>query len=253
MEFGLSEKEAKVYLALLELGMATVHKIAEASSLNRSSTYVILGSLKRKSLVSDTGDNQEGTLKYAAAAPNIFTQSLESSLFRDQIKLNQARKIIPDLMGLHNRAKQKPKIQLFEGKDGLISALEDSLNNNKEKLIRLFSSAENALAISPEYWSAYGQKRIKLKIKQRAILADNKSAHALFAMGPLLYEAIFIPKNKYPFPVDMMITDDKVGYLIIDKENVTTIVIQNRQIAEVMKALFDMTWKEAARIGKSQK
>ena len=39
-EFGLSEKEAKVYMASLEIGEATADQIAKHSGVNRSTTYV---------------------------------------------------------------------------------------------------------------------------------------------------------------------------------------------------------------------
>ena len=52
MDIGLSEKEAAVYLALLELGSDTVQHIAKKSAVNRATTYVILDSLKKKGVVS---------------------------------------------------------------------------------------------------------------------------------------------------------------------------------------------------------
>ena len=46
--FGLSEKEAKIYLALLELEAATVFETAKQSGINRSSAYVVLEALQKK-------------------------------------------------------------------------------------------------------------------------------------------------------------------------------------------------------------
>jgi len=48
VNFGLSEKEAKIYLALLELEMATVFEVSKQSGINRSSAYVVFGRLKEK-------------------------------------------------------------------------------------------------------------------------------------------------------------------------------------------------------------
>ena len=47
-KLNFSDKEARVYLALLELGEAPVQKIAEKAKVNRATTYVILESLKKK-------------------------------------------------------------------------------------------------------------------------------------------------------------------------------------------------------------
>jgi len=45
---GLNEKEAKIYLACLELGSATVQEVAQKSSIKRTNIYNLLGSLKKK-------------------------------------------------------------------------------------------------------------------------------------------------------------------------------------------------------------
>ena len=51
IKFGLSEKEASVYIALLELEVAVVQEIASAAGINRSSTYVVLEALQKRGLV----------------------------------------------------------------------------------------------------------------------------------------------------------------------------------------------------------
>ena len=45
---GLDDKEARVYMALLELGTATVHPIANKAEIKRPTTYLILEQLLKK-------------------------------------------------------------------------------------------------------------------------------------------------------------------------------------------------------------
>jgi len=52
VKIGLNEKEAKVYLALLELGPATAYRIAPKAGIKRSIAYVVLENLQTKGLVS---------------------------------------------------------------------------------------------------------------------------------------------------------------------------------------------------------
>ena len=49
-QIGLTEKEAKVYLAALELGEKAVQVIAQKAGVNRATTYFILESLIEKGL-----------------------------------------------------------------------------------------------------------------------------------------------------------------------------------------------------------
>ena len=49
---GLSENEAKVYLAMLELGPSPVLEIAAKAGINRPTAYAQIESLKKMGLVS---------------------------------------------------------------------------------------------------------------------------------------------------------------------------------------------------------
>ena len=49
--FGLSAKEAKVYLALLELGPSTMTEVARVANINRTTGYPVLETLAAKGLV----------------------------------------------------------------------------------------------------------------------------------------------------------------------------------------------------------
>ena len=49
-KYGLSDKEVKVYLALLELGPSPVRKVAGKAGVNRGTTYDILKSLRDQGL-----------------------------------------------------------------------------------------------------------------------------------------------------------------------------------------------------------
>ena len=53
---GLQQKEAKVYLALLELEQGTVSKIAKLSGLKRPTIYLILDDLIKNGYVTELPD-----------------------------------------------------------------------------------------------------------------------------------------------------------------------------------------------------
>ena len=51
-DFGLSNKEIKVYLAALEMGTATANELSKKSGLNRSTVYDLLKALVEKGISS---------------------------------------------------------------------------------------------------------------------------------------------------------------------------------------------------------
>ena len=50
-EVGLTDKEAAVYLALLELGVASVLRIASKAGVKRPTAYITLAALREKGFV----------------------------------------------------------------------------------------------------------------------------------------------------------------------------------------------------------
>ena len=250
-EFGLGEKEANIYLVLLELEIATASQIAKATNINRSSTYVVLESLKEKGLVSISEDNN--IQRYVGSSPDILLFEAQTKAQKAQDLKNNISDIVPELKALHKDTKQKPKVRVFEGKQGLINALEDTLHN-KENVIRLASSLENLTKVLPHYFPDYLQKRIKIGITTYGIYPDNKNklAESLAKKNSKFDKAIFILPKKYPFLADMAIYDTKIAYISVEKTG-TSIIIESKEMADVMKNIFDLAYKEARRLNNINK
>jgi sugar-specific transcriptional regulator TrmB len=249
IEFGLNEKESLVYISLIELEIATASQISKTTNLNRSTTYVILEFLKKKGLVNLSEDKK--IQHYVAITPETLFEQAQSRTQKAREIEQKIREIIPELKALHKDTKQKPKVRVFEGKQGFASALNDSLDN-KTKLMRECSSSKNIFQVTPDGLTHYIQKRIELGIRMNGIHPDDKTEKMISRKWPkidTLGKSIFIPPRKYKFPADIMIYDDKICYLSPDKRGFA-IIIESKEMAEVMKNIFDLAYKEAQRIGK---
>lgn len=244
VEYGLSDKEAKMYLALLELEVSTVNEIAKVAEVNRSSAYVVLEALKEKGLVSVSHDKK--IQHYIATSPEALLYSAESQAQRQENVKNKIADIVPELKALHKDTKQKPKVRVFEGKQGLIAAFEDSLCN-KEKLMRVSSSVGNLFKIMPEYFEGYVARRIQKGVRMLGIHPFDEISKKLAENSPKFDEPMLIPKEKYFFPVDFTVYDNKVGFMSSDKGG-WALIIENKEMSEVMKSLFDLAFEEAKRL-----
>lgn len=246
IEFGLSDKEATVYLGLLELEVATVQEVTKKTDLNRSSIYVVLDMLKKRGLVSISKD--KSILRYVATPPEVLLRSAQDKANAQEQVLQKIQAMIPEMKALHKDTKQRPKVRIFEGREGLISAFEDTLKC-KEKIIRVSSSVENLIGIiPPDYFPEYMKKRIRLGIVGRGIHPENEFAHTAVKNIPKIYnEHILIPENKFKFPADLAIYDDIIGCMSPEKGGFA-ILIESKEIADVMKSTFDLAWEEAKRL-----
>jgi|SRR3989344_829968 len=94
---GLSEKEAKVYLAALVLGPDTVQNIAKKAGINRPTAYLQIESLKEKGIISEVEKDKKillaGThfLRHGCRDFEAWEQSKQSRHLAIQKKLHKPR------------------------------------------------------------------------------------------------------------------------------------------------------------------
>lgn len=128
---GLSEKEANVYLASLELGSSTIQKIATKAGVNRATTYVMIESLIKRGLVSSF---EQGKKRFFAAThPSQLLRLIkQKELDMQELRENLEKDFLPQLLSIHNISGDKPGVRFFQGKDGL-EAMRDELKRTKQE------------------------------------------------------------------------------------------------------------------------
>lgn len=246
IEFGMSDKEARIYLALIELEIASVQEVAKTAGINRSSAYVVLEGLKKRGLVSVSDD--KNVRQYVATPPEALHQIAESEARKHEEIRKNIDDIVPELRALHKSTKARPKVRVFEGREGLIAAFEDSLDN-KEKMMRVSSSPGNLAKIIPNYLLQYVSKRLGLGIKMNGIHPNDELHRSYIVNSPKNIDTyILVSRDEYKFPADLAIYDDKVGFMS-NQDGGTAIIIESKVIAEVMKNIFDLAWGTAIKIG----
>ncbi len=105
-QYGLSEKEAKVYLTALSLGSAPASSIARNSHENRATVYTLIKELIKKGYMTELKRNSINY--FSAVSPDVLNAQLETKYISFQQKL-------PELMALAEKIGNKPKVQFFEG------------------------------------------------------------------------------------------------------------------------------------------
>ena len=238
LENGLDEKEAKVYLASLELGEATVLPISKKAGLGRTYCYDILNSLGKKGMMGYT--EKRGRRRYSAASPKTLR-----SIFAKRI--SDFEKNIPDLEVLFKAMPEKPKVRYFEGKEGAKVLHQEILKEAKE--VWFFGSIADWAKNFPDYLD-YVQAQIEKKIKVRDLVIKDQAAlkyHGMFKRS--LQEMRFLPKNM-KFATDNMIWGDKLVMISYGK-TLHAVSIESPEISQTHRVIFENLWQSA--VGKSKK
>ncbi len=239
--FGLSEKESSVYLASLELGPAPVQDISHKSKVNRATTYVMIESLMGRGLMSSFVRGKKRF--YASESPERLRSVLRLQRRELEQKEEELEKIYPRLSGLYNAEGAKPQIRYLEGEDGV------------ETVRELFRKLDGEiLQFSPFHFDPMSEEILKGKSNyERDLLAQNVSCRALLVMESLDLdrvpsipngEARLIPRAQFPTDAEITVRGNTIC-LYSFKSAILAIVITSQEIADGMRAMFDLAWKAA--------
>lgn len=234
---GLSEKEAKVYLASLELGPETAQNLAKKAAINRPTAYVQIESLKQRGLMSETQKGKK-TL-YSAESPRQLSSLLNSLEKELAYKKSEIHKVLPALTQLFESAGERPKVRFYEGEEG-IRAVEEDFLRVKNKKIQGFVNMDRLRELFPNH-SDYSKRRIAKKIRSQVIYTQKGGALPAMSDPAKLREARYITPDKFPISADITIYDNKVA-LVPYKVNPIVAIIENNEIADTMRALFFLIW-----------
>ncbi len=234
---GLSEKQAKIYLACLELGKSPISKIAKKAGLKRTSIYNVIDSLLEKGFLSKYED--EKGQKFLAESP----EKLKSLL---QTKEKELEELMPNFLAIANKGGSfKPEVKFYQGEDGLKAVYQDSLVNcDKGDEILSYASADDMLTFLPEYIPAYIKKRAAKGITMKAICPDTEITRENKKLDKKVLRNIKLTgKQELPVSIEKYVYKDKVTFMNF-RGFLFGVIIKSPQIARSEKALFELLWKK---------
>jgi sugar-specific transcriptional regulator TrmB len=232
---GLADKEAKVYLAALELGKAPVQKIAQKAEVNRATTYVIIEALMKKGLMSSALEDKKQF--FFAESPEKLTLLFREEEMSIQRKKEYLDKLMPELRSMKELQKEKPVVRFYSGKEGLITMAEEFVVvPHDEKARMIFSNDLLNNIFSKDELFNLRKKRLKQNIKAKAIINDDANAYSSDTVS------VKLPSNKYPITSDIALFGDRVR-IATQKGQLAGLIIDNKEIANTLKILFDLAWE----------
>src|SRR3989338_8536519 len=137
LQLGLTEKQAKVYLACLQLGTETVLRLSKFADLKRPTVYLILDELESMGLVSRV--QKERKILFKAEDPERIISHLK-------MKQEAALAILPSLKAIHNLDPEKPTIKIHEGVVGVKNVYTEifsHLSNNPDEELLIFGALKD--------------------------------------------------------------------------------------------------------------
>lgn len=240
VELGFSQKDAKVYLALLELGPSTATEIARKAKINRTTSYDILDSLAGDGLVNLIGETK--IQKYAAESPEKVIKFLEAKIIKTKEQLGLAQALLPQLLSIYS-TKEKPKVKFYEGAEGMQEAFEDTLTAQGE--ILAYAVGEDIFkALTEKYVRGYFKRRVLKNIKVRVIAPDTPESRAVTVNDVAeLRTSLLVPNDRFYFSIEMDIYNNKI--MLASWREKFAIIIESEEITGAQRKIFELAWEGA--------
>ena len=169
-QIGLSEKEAKLYMAALPLGVVSVAKLAKEANLNRTTAYQILEGLTKKGLF--VWQITKSGKKVRANPPKKLFYFLDSQ--KDKIEENKKiiSQLLPSLASQFAPGDLETKVLYFEGKEGVRKMIWNTLSAKKE--MASYTIFERNRLLGRQWADKYRKQALKRNIKERIIIPDSQ-------------------------------------------------------------------------------
>jgi len=231
-QIGLNEKQASVYLALLELGTATVHPIATKAGIKRPTTYLVLDELQAKGMVSVVP--REKKALYTAESPEKIISDLNK-------KQELVKRFMPNMLALYNAKKDKPQVLLFEGKEG-VGQVYDKIFASPE--VDFFSTITDVFAMFPDMPKVLIARTQARQMKVREILTQTPAdmEYLTWMKRGEYYQSRLAPKNFPEFLTDSAIFRNSVAFFSF-KPQVFAVQIDSKEVSQSLRVLYELAWR----------
>ncbi len=246
--FQLNETEIRLFLKTLELGSQPASTIARVCDIPRNTARSILDSLVKKGLMLKTSraktqyyatENKDGLIRLLK-----FRQAQQEQETRRQLDLLEQ---YGDELSVRHSALARPRITFYEGSAGLEKVYEDTLTARNG--LRSWASYDSLHQEMNEYAIHYYKRRAKKGIPMRSIHPDTPLSRASQSRDKQeLRQSALVPKKLFNWTPEIQVYNDKIN-IVSGKDNLG-IIIQSKEIADAMSAIFDMSYQAAKRYGK---
>lgn len=236
---GLSRAEIKVYISLIEMGATTTGPLSEKSKIPTSNIYSILGNLILKGLVSYKITSNKRY--YRAEDPNriygLFEQQ-KSKFLQKEIKL---KNLISDIEKIHPLKEQEQEIFIYEGINGIKSALEFVLKVLKEgDLFLVIDASKISNELLMGYFNDFHRRRAKQKINYKIVYGFEQKKYAQQRKKYSFSEVKILPKG-IDIPSVFWIFNEYVVIAVFSEKPIA-LMIKNNKVSDSFKIYFDLMW-----------
>lgn len=232
-QYRLSDSEASLYLAALELGEASVQDMAKKSKIKRTSIYFMLEDLESKGVLTTAKRNKK--TYYIATSPADLLKSFRR-------RLSEFEKTAEVLEQHKGKIIKRPRIYFLQGPSGF-KQVWDLVFASNPKEYRITTEGLNFLDFVKEKYvvNEIIKQKIEQGVKSFQIIPDTTYAIKIISRDKFENRQSRILPMDTKLPFTEIICPRLVAY-ISPRFNDNIFVVEDETFAEGRKVVFDLLW-----------
>ncbi|MFA5946575.1 MAG: helix-turn-helix domain-containing protein [Patescibacteria group bacterium] len=235
---GFTDKEAKVFIALLAHAGASAQEVAMDSALPRATVYDILADLIGRGYAT-VGEGEFGR-RYFPQPPEKILKLLEDQQDVIEKRLSDAVAIVPMLNVLYSPMGARPRVRYREGLHGLrqLQAEYGALEGDYIQMVGLDAFLK---LHDPDRTDDY---RDTLQTGQRKIRTIFVTTDPSLVPKIPGMETVVLSPGVLPIEGEMTVCGDRVAFFSY-KDDIIAVEIHSAQIAGVCRETLELAWNYA--------
>ncbi len=234
---GLSQSEAKLYLANLRLGPASAIQLGQKVGITRQMVYTLLPQLLEKGLVKET---TIGTKRlFEALGPEALEDRAGSIL-------QQVKEAVPVLKTKQATNSSLPILSVYENPISMRQWYRRFMEEAKEgDQLFIWATNQTWLSADPDFLKEFLAFKKKNRIKDNIIAPNTPQSRAMAEKlkGEQPYAEYRFSDSWWHTDAEKWLWGDSISYLTINENATNLIVIESRSLAEIEYFNFRQIWQ----------
>lgn len=231
---GFTAKAAKIYLAALELGEASVQQLAQKAKIKRTTLYYILDELTEAGALICTKTGRK--VYYVPEQPATLLKNARGKI----ADFEESLALLEEKVAYINR---RPRVYFLYGAAGF-KQVWDMILNTKEKEYRIITEGENFLDYAKEKYIVEEiiAKKKKLGVLSKQLITSSAYAKQIIAKDGQENRVSKLLPPIYKLPFTEIITESLVAF-ISPRFNNMIFIVENDAFSRTRKSIFETLWQ----------
>lgn len=231
---GLDATQARVYVAVLELGEATVQQIAQKTKIKRTSLYFILDRLAQNGLVHQSRTEKKSY--FVAEDPQTLQR-------QRQERFEEFQRHVEILRALQKKNTHRSRVLYFNSFDGFKQIWKTIFESGVKEYLIITDPREMLRFVRKDYiTNRIIKEKLRLGIRSRQLIMPSQYANEITHKDKHENRQSRVLPYNFPIPFTTIIFDDRVA-LISPFEEDLIIIIESLAFAKTQASLFEAMWQ----------